>query len=91
MAGLCWENEKGQIEAVDTLVLATLETRNFSFEVLARTKEECERLFRDAWEIHCRDYPEADMDRMAIWLEDGEPNFHTITVGGVLRDGETLL
>jgi hypothetical protein len=73
------------------LVLATLDTSHFAFEALGRTREECEQLLKDAWEVHTRDYPQAEIGYMRRLIDDGDVNFSTITVGGVLRDGETLL
>lgn len=72
-------------------VLATVQSRHFEFQALAPTIEDAHDALLAAWEVHCRDYPGAEMGLMQRWIDDGEAQFHEITVGGVLRDGETLL
>ncbi len=74
-----------------TYILAEVHTSHFEFQALAATKPLADRLLLDAWEIHCRDYPDADMGMMLETIDDGDVNYLTIASGGVLRDGETLL
>lgn len=73
-------------------VLATVETTNFAFQALARTREEADALLLKAWARHCREYRHAQPDGglMADMVEGGEVNYVHIRVGDVTRDGEVL-
>lgn len=75
----------------NTYVIATVETRNFTFQTLANTRTEADAQLLKAWRTHCRDYgglPDRDMMRQLI--ADEEVNYTTISVGQSTRDGEVL-
>lgn len=46
--------EKSLVAAKTKLFVLELETRHFSFQCFAETKEECYDHFWDAWMAHCR-------------------------------------
>lgn len=73
------------------IVLAEVSARHFQFQAVGYTHEECRTALKEAWEVHCRDYPDAQMDFMQWCLDNEEVNFTVTTIGGVLRDGETIL
>lgn len=76
---------------LEILVLATVDSSHFEFQALARSRAQAEKALLAAWVNHRRDYPGAQVDLMQRWIDDGEAQFHEIAVGGVLRDGETIL
>lgn len=75
-----------------TLVVVTWSTRNFDFTGLARDEEHAKAILLAAWARHCEQYlPMPDEDMAQVAIDDDEPNYVRIPVGGVLRDGERLL
>lgn len=75
------------------MILATVETPNFTFQALGDTKGHATDLLLKAWKVHVRQYGgPANVDtRMMRELVDGdEVTFTEIQVGTVTRDGETI-
>lgn len=84
------EWRSGVQRVIDTsptmIVLATLDTGRFTFEALGANKDDAHDLMEAAWEKHCEDYEGA---RDWPWWEDSV-NYSDISLGEVLRDGETI-
>lgn len=73
-----------------TYVLATVETRNFSFTALGKDHQQCNVALENAWAKHARQTG-ADPAMMREIIADGEVNYGDVGVGDVLRDGEMFL
>lgn len=71
-----------------TVLIATIETRNFDFLVVGETQEECDDLLRQAWATHCMEFG-ADPDLIHELIEDA--NYLWAPIGSAFRDGERLL
>jgi|GEM_PF-3065750 len=70
------------------LVLATLETRSFTFQSLATTKEGALAQLREGWKAHARQY-DADPGYLDEHLDEVE--YQHLHPGAVLRDGEVIV
>jgi hypothetical protein len=71
------------------MIIATVETRNFTFQTLAASKSDATHQLLAAWRDHADQYG-ADRRMMLEMLRDGEVNYVEIEVGQTLRDGEVL-
>ena len=71
------------------LVLATLDTRSFSFVALAETREAAAKALLEGWDKHA-DATGAFPGLMREALADGDVNFTPISTGDVLRDGALI-
>ena len=67
------------------MIIAEIDTRNFSFQVVANNEQQAKNLWERAWKQHCTQYDEADPD---VWesLWDGGINLIPLVCGTVLRD-----
>lgn len=72
-----------------TIHLIELESAHFQFQAFGATLEDATQAMRDALEVHCRDYPDADMDYLR-WLLENDANVMEVSVPGALRDGEVI-
>lgn len=75
------------------MILATVETRNFTFQALGETKGQAADLLLKAWKAHVRQYggpSNVDSHMMRELVADDEVTYTYIEVGTVTRDGETI-
>lgn len=76
---------------MNAYVIATVETRNFTFQTLAHSRAEADAQLLKAWRTHCRQYGgRPDPGMMRELVADGEVNYVDIRVGESTRDGEVL-
>jgi hypothetical protein len=68
------------------IILATLETRHFSFDVLAVSRRRAEAAMRRAWAVHAQQTGAA-----WTWADvSDDVSYREMTPGTVYRDGEPL-
>jgi hypothetical protein len=72
------------------MILATAETRNFTFQTLAADKPAANAQLRTAWRRHIKEYGGGDPQMMRVLIADGEVAYADIDAGVVLRDGEPI-
>ena len=77
-------------QANTPLVLASVETRHFSFVALGRDQAEATRALLTGWERHRKGYPDAEPDYMTEVVTDGSVSFTSLLIGQMARDGEAL-
>lgn len=79
----------------NTIVLATMETRHFSFKAAGATKEEADKGLLEAWKAHA-DQAKAQCSvqltaaRIKALDDKYGIRYQTMTLGQGYRDGESL-
>jgi len=74
-------------ERAGLLVLGEFDTRNFSFRVVAPTRELCRVAMREAWVRHAR---QTGADTDYFNTDDDDMNFTDLRLGAVYRDGREI-
>jgi hypothetical protein len=70
---------------MDTIFVATLDTRNFSFSGAGRTREQAHAAVFDAWGLHCR---QTGAD--PTYIHECTIDVTEMRLGAGYRDGELL-
>lgn len=73
-----------------TIIIATVDTRNFDFLVVGESEEECNELLLAAWRVHCNQW-DADPDYMQTFIDEKCVDYAYSPIGSAFRDGERLL
>jgi hypothetical protein len=80
-----------------TITIATLETRNFTFQAVGTDDAHALRILEVAWSKHAAQYSQigvAPWDEISgLFYGNGPENvrFTTLPVGGATRDGERIV
>jgi hypothetical protein len=71
------------------MILATVDTRNFTFTAVGNDRDHANKVLTAGWNAHVREYG-ADPDMMTHMIDDEEVNYTPLVVGQCRRDHEYL-